>query len=229
MNKPTLVITLSAALLGLGSWMVGSSRAAALDQPAGSYSAAALYNAGNAYARTGKPALAVLDYERARLLAPMDPDLRENLHHVRESAGLPARGGSWLSEHDRLTDPNTMYWLGLFGLTLAGAGFLARRVSSKHRVALAGAAIAGLVLSAVSVCDALATASILNEAVVMQTSPADAAPISCGEPLFAVPQADIVHVRDEHQGFVLIRDSEGREGWVARTDLTSIIPDHAIS
>src|SRR5271154_2724545 len=58
-------------------------------QPAG-YSAAALYNLGNAYARTGKPGLAVLNYERARLLEPNDPDINANLRHVREAAGLPA-------------------------------------------------------------------------------------------------------------------------------------------
>ena len=48
------------------------------------YSAPALYNLGNAYARTGKPGLAVLNYERARLLDPSDPDLETNLRHVRD-------------------------------------------------------------------------------------------------------------------------------------------------
>ena len=42
------------------------------------YSATELYNSANAYARSGKTALAVLAYERARLLAPTDPDLRWN-------------------------------------------------------------------------------------------------------------------------------------------------------
>jgi len=38
-------------------------------QPA--YSADGLYNLANSYARAGKPGLAVLNYERASLLAPM--------------------------------------------------------------------------------------------------------------------------------------------------------------
>ena len=49
-------------------------------------SAASLYNVGNAYARAGKPGLAVLNYERARLLTPDDPDLAANLATVRRSA-----------------------------------------------------------------------------------------------------------------------------------------------
>ncbi len=58
--------------------------------PAG-YSAAALYNLANAYARAGKPGLAVLNYERAKLLDPQDPDIDANLaarpRRIRIAAG----------------------------------------------------------------------------------------------------------------------------------------------
>ena len=43
------------------------------------YSAATLYNYANAFARAGKPGFAVLNYERARLLDPSDPDIDANL------------------------------------------------------------------------------------------------------------------------------------------------------
>ena len=45
------------------------------------------HNLGNSYYRLGRPAFAVLQYERGLLLAPRDPDLRHNLEVVR--AGLP--------------------------------------------------------------------------------------------------------------------------------------------
>ncbi len=52
------------------------------------YRSAGLYhNLGNSYYRLGRPALAVLQYERGLLLAPRDQDLRHNLEVVR--AGLP--------------------------------------------------------------------------------------------------------------------------------------------
>ena len=46
------------------------------------YSADGLYNLANSYARAGKPGLAVLNYERADLLKPNDPDIEANLRYV---------------------------------------------------------------------------------------------------------------------------------------------------
>ena len=77
---PGIVLLIALALLGAAGH--------AAQAPAG-YSAPALYNLANAYARAGKPGLAVLNYERAKLLEPNDPDIDANLRHVREAAGLP--------------------------------------------------------------------------------------------------------------------------------------------
>jgi hypothetical protein len=122
-----------------------------------------------------------------------------------------------------------MYWLGLFGLVLAGASFLVRRFHGHHRGAFTVAAAVGVLLTTLSVCDALATASLLHESVVMQRAPASASPIFGAAPLFTAPAAEVVSVLGVHQGFLLIRDSRGREGWVARNDLTPIIPSRAAS
>src|SRR5689334_22583951 len=54
------------------------------------YSAPLLYDLGNAYQREGSVGRAVLNYRRAQLLAPRDPDLAANLSLVRAAAGLPA-------------------------------------------------------------------------------------------------------------------------------------------
>jgi len=223
-NKRAGIIAMAFAVLGCALG-IGRARAAA-DQPQTPpvYSAPALYNLGNSYARAGKPALAVLNYERARVLAPMDPDIQANLRHVRETAGLPAESGHWLKQHSRLANPDTMYWLGVIGLALAGVSLLLRRLKVGHRSALAATASVGLLLTALGLWDSVATAAILDESVVMQPSPASASPIAGAEPLFTVPQAEVVSVRDEHGEFSLIRDSSGREGWVARGNLTPIMP-----
>ncbi len=42
------------------------------------------FNLGNAYFRLNSPGRAILNYERARLLIPRDPDLRFNLDHARD-------------------------------------------------------------------------------------------------------------------------------------------------
>lgn len=225
MNRRTLVVSLGAAILGVAA-IGGASWAGTVDRPVirSVYSAPALYDLGNFYARAGRPAMAVLNYERARILAPTDPDIQKNLSHVRESVGLPALHTGWLSQHDRLANPNLLYWIGVFGLTIAGAALLLLRARSKHRALLTGGAVVGGLMMALSLGDAIATASTLHEYVVMAATPAHTSPISAVEPLFTLPLADVVNVRDEHQDFALIRDTQGREGWVAVKDLASVIP-----
>jgi hypothetical protein len=225
MNRRKWVLAFGAAILGLAA-IGGASWAGTVERPAirSAYSAPALYDLGNFYARAGRPALAVLNYERARIFAPTDPDIQKNLSQVRESVGLPALHAGWLSQHDRLANPNTLYWTGVLGLAITGVTLLLRRAGSKYRALLAGGAVVGGLLMAFGLGDAIATASTLHEYVVMAATPARTSPISAIEPLFIAPLADVVSVRDEHQGFALIRDAQNREGWVARADLAPVIP-----
>ena len=80
MRAPTIAML----ILGLGLW--GGQSLAQPSQPR--YSADGLYNLANSYARAGKPGLAVLNYERAALLAPNDADINANLEYVRAGAGV---------------------------------------------------------------------------------------------------------------------------------------------
>jgi hypothetical protein len=221
--KITATLSLCAALLGVGA-LTSASRAAT-EQPLlpSAYSAPALYDLGNSYARMGRPAMAVLNYERARIFAPNDPDIEANLRRVRESVGAPTPG-NWWNQHARWANPDRLYWIGLTGLILAGVSLLLRRAQSGYR-ALLGAGIAvGATFMALTLADAMATASVLHESVAMFATPATASPVSGAEPLFTVPLADIVSVRDAYGGFDLITDSQGREGWVAAGDLKPVIP-----
>ncbi len=191
--------------------------------PSEANSAAALYDQGNAAARAGKPAEAVLDFERARLFAPRDPDIRANLQHVRTEAGL-ATPGNWFTQHARIANPNLMFWLATLGIALTGAALVAARLNKAQRKPFAIAAMAGLALLLAGVTDAIATAAALKEAVVMQASPAGAAPIPAAAALFTVPQADVVRMLEEHGKFTLVRDAQNREGWVPQSVLGPIIP-----
>lgn len=223
MNRPAWLTSLAVLLLGAAAWS-GACRAAVADQAPGqdAYSAATLYNLGNSYARAGKPALAVLNYERAKILAPRDPDIRANLRQVQASAGVSPAADT-LTERLRVLSPNATYWLGLAGLIMAGGGWLIRGSRTRHRVASGAAIAVGLLMTMFTVCDATATAGSMHEAVVMLTAPVSASPISGAEPLFTVPAAAIVQVQDRHGGFALVRDPQGRVGWVARNRLQSLM------
>jgi hypothetical protein len=188
------------------------------------YSAPALYDLGNQAARAGKPALAVLNYERALLLAPNDEDARANLNAVRKSAGIMTPPANWLARHARLGAPNLMYWLGLLGLVLGGGGMLAYRLRVPKSKPMAVAALMGAAIVVASIGDAVATMPVLDEAVVMQASPASASPVVGAEPQFTLPVAEVVRIRDRHQRFVLVEDSLNRQGWIPESNVASVIP-----
>lgn len=91
MTRPThrWGLFIAVALL---EFAVSALAAPSVAAPTGSgYTAAALYNAANSYARAGKAGMAILYYERARLLAPNDSDIEANLRYVRASSRLPRR------------------------------------------------------------------------------------------------------------------------------------------
>ena len=225
MNKTLWTSSIAFLVLGLCSICSADSNAPPSLGSArnDSYSAAALYNLGNSFARQGEPALAVVNYERARILAPLDSDVRANLRQLRASAGL-APGPSSFSDNLQWVSPNAAYWIGIVGLLLSGAAWLLLSFRSVYRLSSRIALGAGLVLMAFAVGDTLAIGQIMHRYVVLQPAVASASPASGVEPLFTVPPATVVQQQDDHAGFSLIRDSQGRVGWVPRNHLMPIIP-----
>ena len=189
------------------------------------YSAPALYNLANSFARAGKPGLAVLNYERARLLDPKDPDIEANLRHVREASGLPPDSRSGFQRAAEFADPRLLAWVGLLGLSLAGVAAWVRVGSKSHRRKLLLAMWLGIGLLGVSVANGVALWPLIHEAVVIAPStPVRVSPVTEEEPLFVLPEANIVAVRAEHEGFILVQTQNGRSGWVPGKNLVRIVP-----
>jgi hypothetical protein len=192
---------------------------------AAGYTASSLYNAGNAYARAGKPGLAVLNYERAKLLAPTDPDIDANLRHVRETIGLPPAPASRLETLTQLVSPTLLAWIGVLGLLMAGTSMLALQALPTHRGKLRLAAMAGFCLLGITLGCAATVWPDLHKAVVVGHSvPVRVSPVLIEETLFVLPEAETVTVRDEHDGFMLIKTSAGRAGWAPSSNLALVIP-----
>jgi hypothetical protein len=192
------------------------------------YSAATLYNLANAYARAGKPGFAVLNYERAKLLDPNDPDIEANLNHVRGAAGLPPESHTQFERMSGIVGPPMLAWLGVLGLAMAGIGVLRLRFYPRHRRKFAAAAFLGLSLLGVSIGYGVTLWPVVHEAVVVtHTAPVRVSPTIIEETLFVLPEASIVNTGAEHDGFVLIRTAAGRPGWVPSTNLAPILPQPA--
>ena len=218
------------AVLMLPIWLV-TAHAAVGAQPRGSsiatggYSAAGLFNRANACAREGKSGLAILNYERALLLAPNEADIAANLHFVRAKAGLPDAPENWFTRSLRYARPNTLAWLGSLGLALAGMSLLLVRLYPQRRLALRSLTFAGVLLVATAIGSAITMWPRINEAVVIsREAPARIAPVSAAEAAFKLHEGETVTMRAEHQDFALVQTSAGRSGWVARADLARVVP-----
>lgn len=229
-------------ILFLAAWP-GGARAA---EPG--YSAAALYNLGNAYARAGKPGLAVLNYERAALLAPDDPDIAANLHYVQRAAHVAAdlRAGpnstppstatpSKFAAPSMLTkaltravtgaSPVVMSWLGLAGILLLGAAVAMSRVSSRYPWTCRGAAALGIALLGLMAGQCAVLWPALHSAVVVTAgAPVRVSPVPMGDPVFTLPEAEVVALAARHDEFVLVRTAAGRTGWVSRSSVAPVVP-----
>jgi hypothetical protein len=189
------------------------------------YSAAGLYNLANSYARDGKPGMAVLNYERARLLAPNDPDIEANLRFVRTASKLPSEPRNAYDRAIRFVNPTLLAWTGVLGILLAGTALLAGRAYPERRWLRRTALLLSAALIALPVCNGAALWPIVHEAVVIaNATPARVSPVPMGDPLFVLAEAETVRMTAEHDDFVLVSTHTGRTGWVARTNIAPVIP-----
>jgi hypothetical protein len=203
------------ALLSLSPAVVRAAQAA--------YSADGLYDLANSYARAGKPGLAVLNYERARLLAPNDPDIEANLRQVQQSAKVPSATPTTFERAVTIAGPTTLSWTGLAGILLLGASLVGGRQARYRWLRRSGAAL-GLALFGLTVCNGVVVWPQLHQAVILTpATPVRVSPVPMGEPLFVLPEAETVTMTAEHEGFVLIF-SHGRSGWVAAANIAPVVP-----
>ena len=226
MTARTILYTSVLALLVL-TMSAGAAQAATIptSSPNRAYSASLLYNQANSYARAGKLGMAVLDYERARLLAPDDPDIRANLRYVREASNLPATARNWFDRAAGFAGPATFYWLGCVGLLLAALSELARRQYAGHRRLARAIMAVGLTLMIVTVCNAIVVWPTMSEAVVVSAAaPVRVAPVTAADVLLTLREAQIVTVDAQRPDFLLVHTDAGRTGWVSRSDIARVVP-----
>jgi len=189
------------------------------------YSADALYNLANSYARAGKPGLAVLNYERAALLAPNDPDIRANLDYVRATAQVPTDPPTRFTRFAQAANPTAAAWLGVIGLALLGTSLLASKATQRFRALLATSALLGAFQIALAISNALLLKPRMHEAVVLiNQTPARVSPVLMGDTAFVLREAETVTVTAQHEDFVLIRTHTGRTGWVSHANVGAVIP-----
>jgi hypothetical protein len=188
------------------------------------WSAPLLFDLGNAYAQVGHVGRSVLNYERAHVLAPRDPDIAANLAYVRATAGLPIPVRPWHQTLARFFTPTTWTLLAVLSLWLSGAGLVATRRWRSRRLVYA-TAVAALV-GVMSVAAMVVLDRDLNHAVVVETksAPVRVSPFDTATSEITVSEGQDVTIIGHHGDFLRVRDGQGRTGWVQSTAVQPVVP-----
>jgi tetratricopeptide (TPR) repeat protein len=200
------------------------------------YSAPVLFDLGNAWLKAGQPGRAILNYERALLLAPRDSAIAQNLRLAREQAGLPARTPSAVMQAASLLSVNTWTWLGAGALVVMCLSIFSGRLRPTLPRSAVRMLVAGSAATLIAVIAVLAIRWPERERAVVLSSdcPARIAPAEAAGISFKLPAGEIVQARKSHGGFVLVQTADCRSGWVnqgqvAKVMVSDYVPEPALN
>lgn len=203
--------------------------AAALYERITPKSAGVYFNLGNAWFRQDKLGLAILNYERARRLAPRDPDILANLKFAQQRLGVDevnqppqALRRFWLNA---VRSRTTVEWawleIGTLWLTLlavAGCVWLPRWRTVCSATA-ATTACAWVLVTVALVWQATAP----PEAIVLATkAQARFAPLPEATAHFSVTEGTRLRVREDRGQWVLVERADGQQGWLPRDAVANV-------
>ena len=192
------------------------------------------YNLGNAYYKLGKSTYAILNYERAKKLAPNDDDIRYNLELARTQiidniVPLPEGGFlRWLKQ--LISSKSINFWgtvsifafytfLFLFGLFLLSRAFHTKRFAFWF-------SIAAISISAITFTFGTTmksklvnhkSAVIIDRSVRVKSSPSET-----GTELFIVHEGVTVQLTDQLGDWVNVSLPDGNKGWVKESAIVRI-------
>jgi tetratricopeptide (TPR) repeat protein len=187
-------------------------------------SAPLYFNLGNAYFKAGETGHAILNYERARRLAPRDTDIEANLAYARSLTDAQActpqlwQRLAFPLTH-RLATPALM-WLTSGAYSLCLIAFACYRLWPRRPRWLMYGAV-GLIGAGIIVGSSLARQLFVDDwqrpAVLLAAgeSPIRFEPSETGTEHFVLKQGALVHILDTRSDWHQIARCDGRRGWVA--------------
>lgn len=193
-----------------------------------------LYNAGNAFFKSGDNASAILFYERARLLAPADEDVDYNLQIARSR--ITDRFESvpelffvrWFDFLSLLTPTNT--WavaaLAMFVVSLALALIFLTKSRARGRLLSFWLSLASLILAILMVSLAVRNNSLVNHnpraVITCSIVTGRSAPGETGNELFVIHSGTTVTIEQELGSFREVRLPDGNKGWIGSSCMEKI-------
>lgn len=188
-------------------------------------SAPILYNLGNACFRDGKIGPAILNYERARWLAPGDPDLKANLQLVQHSAGLFESTPPKWQALAGMFSLNAWTWMATVAFLFLGLASTIRlfRLDTKWSARPWIFLFAGAWLFCASSA-ALRILELNRAVVVVPETPLRITPLETSPAIFNLTAGSVVRIKKQRDSFFYIHSQDGKEGWVSQKQVERIIP-----
>jgi len=194
------------------------------------YSPAVLYNLGNSYFHTDQWGKAILNYERALLLSPDDPDIKANLQAAQQRAGIETAEPKWWQQVLDWMTPNQWAWLATTLLFLWAAlalvyWFAPGPVAVKWwRLAIC------LVLAAfglTAACAGMAAMKRHYAVVVAKDAKVLQSPWAKAKEVASLPEGQRIAVDKidkQYQQYVRVRYDKRQLGWVSRSEVEAVQP-----
>jgi Tetratricopeptide repeat len=193
----------------------------------GGFSAPVLFNLGNAWLRLGKPARAILEYERALILAPRSPAIETNLAAARQRAGVtPPVAGRW-QEAAHFFSFDTYLWASLVAIwVLCVAGVLLCLTGTARKFARPLILLAAVTLCASADAAALCWPDLYQAIVVQGPGNLRLAPATSAASSGTVREGEVVWMQDRFGGFHFVRTVDGRTGWMSDDEAVAVRVSH---
>ncbi len=202
------------------------------------YSASLCFDLANAEAKSGHTGAALLNYERARYLAPGDSDIDHNLQHERKLAGLDPNSYRWWQI--ALLSIDWTVWLAIMAtclllifLSIIGTAYApAVAATTKIPPRLLKNIFRAIIFAGIPFCllmgyIELSTVGfnyriqgvvVAPKAATLRLSPFDSA-----DSIGIIPEGELVTVEDRHNDYLRIEARDHHFGWVQQKDLEPVI------
>ena len=205
---------------------------------ANGYSAPLCFDLANAEARAGHIGEAILNYERARYLAPGDHDIDQNLQLARKQAGLEPNSFRWWQIV--LLSIDWSVWLGIMAfvlvlmfLAIIGTSY-APAIASASKISLARlkTIFRAIIFVGIPFCllmgyVELSTIGFTNRIEGVIVAPKSAtlrlSPFESSDSTGTIPEGELVTVENRRDNYLWIEARDHHFGWIQQKDIEPVI------
>ena len=202
------------------------------------YSAPLCFDLANAEARAGHTGEAILNYERARYLAPGDRDIDQNLQLARKAAGLEPNPYRWWQIVLRSIDWTV--WLAIMGgvlllifVAIVGSAYTRafaatiRVPPARLKIVFRAILFAGIPLCLLMGYVELSTIGFNDRIEGVIVAPKSAilrlSPFESSDTAGTIPEGELVTVENRHDDYFWIEARDHHFGWIQEKDLEPVI------